>query len=279
MNNKTPEQLLKFREEIDKIDNQIIDLLGARAKVVMEVGKYKKESGEKFFIRANREADMIKKLVTRADQAIPKSLIVSIWRKIISSANILEQDLKIAVHNPNKSAEFFYFSIQNYDSVTNMIAEIERNQIQIAIFALPALDGKDATSEQWWTSLANNNKNIRVFAKIPFIENQNNFDEAKSLVAVAIKEAEKSDEDKTLLTVEVNESVAREEIQSALKKAGFNPKILKTAKVKGVAGINFHLIEIDGFFQKDCPEIQTFAKSAIKPFIRVLGNYPAPIKL
>jgi chorismate mutase len=48
--NKTCEPaLLAFRQDIDKIDDQIISLLKARMEVVTKVGEFKKNNQEKFF--------------------------------------------------------------------------------------------------------------------------------------------------------------------------------------------------------------------------------------
>lgn len=287
MNNEIPSQLLKFREEIDQIDNKIIDLLEQRMKVVVKVGQYKKECKKSFFIYSAREADMIKNLVLKADQAIPKSTIVNIWRKIIASSNFLEQEIKIAIHNPSKLAEYFYqlkeyygdfISIQNYDSITNIVSEIEKGQIHIAIFPLPSISSKDNLSEHWWISLAGNNKNLKIFAKIPFIEYHKD-DEAKGLVAMAIKEVEKSSEDKTLLTIEVNSKTLPEEVLSSLKAAKLKGQIFKSARIKEVDNVTFYLVEIEGFFEASSPEIISLSKSLIRPYVKVLGNYPVPLKL
>jgi hypothetical protein len=232
---------------------------------------------------------MVKRLVASANNLIPKSTIVNIWRKIIASSNVLEQEIKIAIHNPNKSAEYFYqvkeyygdfISIQNFDSITNIVSEIEKGQIHIAIFSIPSANSKDNLSEHWWISLANNNKNLRIFTKIPFVEYaEDEFEDGKGLVAMAIKTAEKSSDDKTLLTVEINSEVPMEEVLEAIRKSGLNGKIFKSTKLKGIDNIIFYLIEVDGFFENGDVKIDAFVKSSIKPYVKILGHYPAPIKL
>jgi chorismate mutase len=285
--NKTPKELTEFRLEIDKIDDQIINLLKDRMKIVAKVGEFKRSLNENFLIKSSREADMIKNLVIKADGALPKSTIVSIWRKIITSANMLEQEIKIALHNPSKTPDFHYLireyygdfmSISVQDSVTNIVAELEKKDSHIGVFALPTEGDIDNNSENWWINIAGNNSNIRVFAKIPFIEKSNNQAPKKELVVVAIKEAEKSNEDKTLLVVETSKEVSRSQIQQVLKDCDLNGKILKSTKLKQVDNIIFSLIEIDGFFIQSDPKIAEFSKSKIRPFAKVIGNYPTPIK-
>jgi hypothetical protein len=150
---------------------------------------------------------MIKKLVNLAQNKLPKSTIINIWRKIITTANTSEQKLKIAIHNPKNIPDFVYLTkeyynnempIVNFDSTNSIVSELENNNYQIGIFALPLNyeenDKKEDTKENWWISLANNKIGLKVFAKIPFMEftqDDKSFTQIQ-LVAIAIKEEEKS---------------------------------------------------------------------------------------
>lgn len=287
--NKSPDRLSEFRREIDKIDNQIIDLLKERMKIVAQVGEYKRSCNEHFLIKSSREADMVKDLVIKSDGAFPKSTIVSIWRKIITSANMIEQEIKIALHNPTKIADYEYLvkeyygdfvTIYFHDSVTNIVSSMEKNEAQIGVFALP-IENEIAENnvENWWINLANNKSNIKVFAKIPFAQNINDHNFArKNLVAVAIKEAEASREDKTLLVIETAKEISKSQLQTAIKDSGFEGHILKTTKLKQVDNINFSLIEVDGFYLQNDEKINTFSKHKTKPYVKVIGHFPTSIK-
>ena len=55
--------LNKFRDEIDKTDYQILELLQKRMLIINQVGELKSLHQQKFFICSNREADMIKNLI------------------------------------------------------------------------------------------------------------------------------------------------------------------------------------------------------------------------
>ncbi|MES2677923.1 MAG: chorismate mutase [Pseudomonadota bacterium] len=277
--NNKDNQLLQLRSKIDNIDNKLIDLLNQRMEVIREVGDYKKSINENFFIKSAREADMIKTLLKKADPSIPKSTIVSIWRKIITSANVLEQKLTIAVHNPDKIVDYQYLIREYYgdfvplifhDSATYIIAEIEKRECQIGIFALP--DKGQNKIENWWINLANNQSGIKVFARIPLIGNS-----PYQLVAVAIKPPEKSEDDQTLLTIEVASEFSKYQVDEALNATKLKFKILQSAKLDQIQNVNFYLIEIDGFFEEQSPEIIQFSHSQIKPFVKVLGHFAKPI--
>lgn len=280
MENQQNTTLPALRQEIDAIDEQIISLFSQRMAVVSKVGKLKKNNKEKFFIKSSREADMLKNIIKKAEKNLPASVVVSIWRKLITTANMLEQPLSIAVYNPDSKAEYNYLvkeyysdevPIFNFDSVTNLIAELEKGEVSIGVFALPKNEN-DNFKENWWINLANNQKGLKIFARIPFLKLKNSETE---LVAIAIKEAEKSKADNSLLCVELKSQFSKIQLISAMKEQGIEARVLKVAKVPQVEGILFYLVEANGFFEENNESIKALVKSEIKPYIKVLGHYAA----
>lgn len=295
--NQQETTLQAFRQEIDNIDNQIISLLERRMEIVSQVGELKKNNKEKFFIKSSREADMIKELVKNSNRAFPKAAIISIWRKIITAANMKEQPLSIALHNPKNISDYEYLVKEYYnndvplltfDSATNIVAAMEKGEAQIGIFALPREmeeSRKEDFNENWWISLANNRLGLKVFAKIPFAEFADK-EKAKGkdydaihLVAVANKAAEKSSSDNSLLYVELHTEFSKSQLLSALKEQGINARVLKSAKLPQVDGMVFYLIEAEGFFDENDAAIKNLKKAEIRPYAKVLGNFATPIKL
>lgn len=296
-NKKYPATLNAFRVEIDNIDDQIINLLGQRMEVVNKVGELKKSKNEKFFIKSNREADMIKNLVKKSNlnsKKFPKSAIINIWRKIITAANMHEQSLNIAIHNPKDIPDYAYLVREYYspdvpisfhDGVTTIMLDIEKGETQIGIFALPKEYERNIRrsdpSDNWWINLANNQLGMKIFAKIPFIDTDNNskvFDEI-DLVAVAIKPAEKSGEDNSLIYVEVEKEVSDSKVIATLQENDLEAKILKSAESSQVPNMVFYLVELKGFYEEDDLALNKFSKSKIKPFVKILGSYAVPIKI
>lgn len=287
--------LLSLRSEIDEIDDKIITLLSQRMEVVSKVGELKSNNNEKFFIRSNREADMIKNLVDKSSSKFPKSAIVNIWRKIITAANMHEQSLNIAIHNPKNIPDYAYLvreyyneevPISFYDSAATIVVEMEKGKAQIGIFALPSSQTFEEvdqfhSSDNWWINLANNKLGIKIFAKIPFTDLGNKVDNSNkvNLVAVAIKEAEKSSADNSLIYVEVAKEISKTQLLASLKENGLEAKILKSVRSPQVENIVFHLIELRGFYEESDDVIKNFTKSKIRPFVKVLGSYALPIKI
>lgn len=96
------EQALKaVREEIDRIDRELITLLNERAKCALEVGRIKREAGaEGELYRAEREAQVLR----RARQLNPGPLdgdeLARLMREVMSSCLALEKPLTVAYFGP-----------------------------------------------------------------------------------------------------------------------------------------------------------------------------------
>lgn len=290
--NQQNKTLALFREQIDEIDLKILNLLKDRMAVIKNVGDLKKSYNEKFYIRSNREADMIKNLVNLAENKFPKSAIINIWRKIITTANMNEQELRIAIHNPKNISDYTYLireyynndvPIINYDSANSVVSDLENNNSQIGIFALPSSneesDKKEDTKENWWISLANNRIGLKIFAKIPFVEFEQKDKNPNSiqLVATAIKEPEQSNSDNTIITIETSKDITKSAILSALKEVELDGKILKSAQIIQFDGIKFYLIELKGFYLENDEILKKFSQTKIKPYIKVLGHFAQTI--
>jgi hypothetical protein len=230
---------------------------------------------------------MIKVLLQNSPSKFSKSTIVNIWRKIITAANMQEQPFSIALHNPKNISDYIYLvreyyndeiSIISCDSANNVVSEIEKDIAQIGIFALPKNEGHD-DSEHWWVNLANNQKGIKIFAKIPFVkflDEEKNLSDTE-LVAVGIKAPERSMDDNTLLCIELKSEVSKQNLLMLLKELPIETKILATAELKGVKGIKFYLVELSGFFDETDEAIKFLKNSDFKPYVKTLGHYAKPI--
>ena len=92
-------KLKKLREKIDEIDEQILNLLNARAEVVKEVGKSKAKNSINYY-----DPDREEKILTRLQQInkghFPNASIIAVFREIISASLSLEKPIKIAYLGP-----------------------------------------------------------------------------------------------------------------------------------------------------------------------------------
>lgn len=70
--------LQSLRRQIDRIDDQLHDLIMARAALVEQVAAAKPDSGVP--LRPGREAEILRRLIARHAGRFPKGALVRIWR-------------------------------------------------------------------------------------------------------------------------------------------------------------------------------------------------------
>lgn len=95
---KNPE-LNGLRNSIDEIDGKILELLNARAKFVLEVGKIKEKRGSAFYV-PSREQDLLRRLQEKNTGPFPTSALKAVWKEIISASLSLEQPIEVAYLGP-----------------------------------------------------------------------------------------------------------------------------------------------------------------------------------
>ena len=81
MDNK---DILKLREEIDEIDDQLLKLIIQRSAIAEKVGSFKDST--KTVVDKNREKQIIKRLIESHSGSYPKDSIVRLWREIFFSS-------------------------------------------------------------------------------------------------------------------------------------------------------------------------------------------------
>mgnify|MGYP001326125716 CR=1 FL=1 len=85
-----------FREEIDRIDDEIHDLLMRRTSIASNVGKTKRNSGSVTY-RPARETEILRRLSGRHRGALPKIVLTRIWREIMTAMLRLQGSFNVAV--------------------------------------------------------------------------------------------------------------------------------------------------------------------------------------
>ncbi len=95
------EKLQKIRERIDALDQQIQDLINARAQCAQDVARVKRESGENAsFYRPEREAEVLAEIKRRNQGPLSAEEMARLFREIMSACLALEEALKIAYLGP-----------------------------------------------------------------------------------------------------------------------------------------------------------------------------------
>lgn len=94
-------QLAPLRQQIDALDAKLVDLLNQRARIVVDVGHLKRESGEAIPIYApDREQQVLQKVRAANAGPLPDACIEAIWRELMSGSFALERPLRIGYLGP-----------------------------------------------------------------------------------------------------------------------------------------------------------------------------------
>ncbi len=91
--------LAQLRDEIDRLDRQLLQLLNDRAKVAEQVGEVKKREGSAFF-RPDRVAQVIEKIKANNPGPLKGEHVAAVWREIMSACLALESPQRVAVLGP-----------------------------------------------------------------------------------------------------------------------------------------------------------------------------------
>lgn len=277
-------ELVEFRRQIDAMDNQIIELLKQRCKIVDQVGDYKRKKGvEGCFIRPGREADMLRKIWNDfTDSNFSPVAACAIWRIIIAASTNIESTMRISVHAPEGddtlywlAREYFgsFSAITRHPNGNRVVGDVVDGKAEVGI--LPPLN--QPAHSDWWMTLAHQQENPpQLFAQVPFVTSKSESKHYSSF-AIARIAAEPTESDVTLIAVEtVDISINR------LITAFSTAKLTATriAFTDSTAGKNVcQLLQIEEFVASDDPRLQEalnkLGESLI--FSKVLGSYATPI--
>lgn len=281
--------LADLRHDIDVLDDQILDLLRRRAETVQRIAEAKGRepaaaAGQPDgFLRAGREAQILRRLASRARGGLPVAALSRIWRELISALYRYQAPVKVAVHAPNKSAARWDLARDFYGSTTPMqlcttASAVFRALAEPATLGIMALP-EDGEKECWWPLLASRSADTpRIVARLPFVPNpRGRFAELGAYV-VASAVPEESGDDVTLLVLQMSEaspSLAR--LSSLLAQVGLAGQPVAQYR-RGEDGARV-LLELPGFITADDARIAALA--AVDPAqildAVVIGAYAVPL--
>ncbi|MDO9049942.1 MAG: prephenate dehydratase [Methylotenera sp.] len=96
-NQQTPNQLKQHRDQIDAIDEQILQLVNARANHARHIGELKDDG---VIYRPEREAQVLRRLQAHNQGPLSNEAVANIFRAVMSNCRALEKELSIAFLGP-----------------------------------------------------------------------------------------------------------------------------------------------------------------------------------
>ena len=91
------DELEKIRSQIDTIDESILELVNQRSLLAKETANLKKSTD---IYKPEREAKIIRNLISLNEGPLLKEQVISIFNEIISSCRSLEKELKVSYLGP-----------------------------------------------------------------------------------------------------------------------------------------------------------------------------------
>ncbi len=94
------DKLNNLRQTIDSLDEQIQALITQRARIAEQVAQAKQRSGDNVFYRAEREAEVLRRVMARNNGPLSDEEMARLFREIMSACLAVEQVMNIAFLGP-----------------------------------------------------------------------------------------------------------------------------------------------------------------------------------
>lgn len=267
-----------LRQDIDRVDTEIHDLLMQRARMVEEV-RIAKNSDATSPLCPGREAEILRRLVARHQGPFPKLSLIRIWREMLGSMVGLESDFSVAVFMPQEGAGYLEMARDTYGVSTPMTAMRSTGQVVRAVAEGSAMVGvlpmPDAEKgDPWWLSLVTDSADApRIIGHLPFANGVPHY-EVEAL-AIGRMKVDPTGYDRSWLVVETKPDISRGRMRSVLGAAGFEQT--NHAHIVKNEGNWLQMVEVAGAIATDDRRLSRLSMNR-DPVLRavVLGNYPVP---
>jgi chorismate mutase / prephenate dehydratase len=281
MDTTAPPSLEHLRAEIDRIDQEVLDLLVARSAVVRRIGEVKGDGPDgRSALRPAREAQILRRLAERSGARFPAPVLVRMWRELIAALTRLQTPLSVAVFAPKERAlQVWDLARDHFGSVTAMVAvdrplqalrALANGSATVAVLPLPNDD------DSWWVSLMSDHElQLRVFARLPFVSRHG---EEMRALALGQLEIEPSGDDLTPLAIEAEQGLSRGRLRELLATVDLNCGWAVTWRPDPPATA-VHLVEVDSFVAAGDPRLDALQQAARGEVLRIVpvGGYARPL--
>ena len=238
-----------LRQEIDVIDGELHSLICRRAALVDRISSAKPPGG--LALRPGREAQVMRKRLTKHQGPFPASAIYRMWREMMCAFTLMQTpDLKVAICRPADQPGFWDLARDHFGCQIPFVAHDTPAQVLAAVRTTPSTLGIvpapiEADTAPWWPLLSGRDATLpNVVARLPFLIMPNARARGISAFVLARMEPEESGDDRTLIAIEADTGVSRNRIGGALAKAGLPAFTSALDRVMGA--VHHYLLELPG---------------------------------
>ncbi|MBI4269007.1 MAG: prephenate dehydratase [Candidatus Rokubacteria bacterium] len=129
-----------WRLRINELDNQILQLLTERAEAALKIGDLKRRQEAPVYA-AEREAEIVRRLMAANVGPLPAEAILAVWREILSACRALEATLTVTYLGPqatftHQAARERFGSAGVYRparSIVEVFDEVERGRAEFGV--------------------------------------------------------------------------------------------------------------------------------------------------
>ena len=279
-----------LRNEIDKIDDALQDLLARRVSLSRAIARAKLAESSAVTLgsamRPAREALIVRRLLARHAGELAPQLVTGIWREIISSSLRAQTSFRGHVFAGDGEAAYVgmaraYFGsetpIRTHGKPSLVIHACAEDPNALGVVPLPLIE---EAGPAWWAQLAPaGEKGPRIIAKLPIVTAED--DDAPSAYVIGAIEQEPTGDDTTLLLLEVPPGKSRTRLQALLKEAGLPARLAAAGRIAQKNVPDEILLEVSGFVGKGDPRLAALAKAAGDAIARIelIGGFANPVAL
>lgn len=156
--------LQALRHEIDRIDEQMLDLLNRRLHIARRVGKAKDAPHGPFLnLRPDREASVMDRLLARASE-LTRPVVGPVWREVIAAGLAQQGTISVALWRGVEDGRTWDRARQRFGSqMTYMGAANPRAALDAARFGETVAVLNLSADHPWWMDLARDYPDLWVF--------------------------------------------------------------------------------------------------------------------
>lgn len=274
-------ELEELRRRLDGIDNNLLELLVDRLKLVEQVAALKSDGTAPTYVPA-REAAILRRLVERSRDDLPVGTVVRLWRELLGATVRREGPFAVGALVPPDRPGLWDITRDHYGSHTPMtmyqttsqvIRAVTDRRVEVGVLPVPQDDDVDP----WWVHLLSaDTDGPRVIARLPFGPRGNACFDGDALV-IGYGPLEASGNDRTLLATENAVDISHSRFVGAFSALGLTCTLLFSHRQ--AAGLTYTLIEVEGFVSLSDPRFDQLRERLGGDLLRlfVVGAYAVPL--
>jgi len=276
-------ELDEIRQKIDALDTRIHDTLKERAELVLKIGAEKRKNNIEI-VQPAREAQMIRRLLSKHKGVLPEMAVVRIWRELVGAVSLLQTGLKVVVADIPDAPESWdlakdYFGsclpMNRMPTTLSAIGAVREGSANFAVLPWPS----DHDDQPWWDYLATDTKEpMQIIVRLPHGDDPEEPNPDYRALVIAKAGFEESGEDRSFILIDCVDSTSRARIADKATAAGFEPLSISTKHASADDADHKHLLEVDGFVNHEDARLAEFSKllGEDKTKINCVGGYPVP---